>query len=292
MSADKRKTARKNRRVKPTATQLAQKRKKRIRLLTGAGVLIFTALFSVLSVLTYAWMTQTPMFSARFVMVAGNKHLTSTQVMDASDIQSGDNIFGVNLELAQARLIAHPWVDTASVIREFPNRIVIRVTEHQPAAIVELGRLYYINPRGELFARASEKKSGLALFKGVPRGSLPVSGLTPPVAIPKTERQEKIFRAVKELLPLLKQSEQSPSRIAVTAAQVDPDKGLDLITTGAAKRIKLGYGNYREKMDRVNQMFTFLEKKMRSETQEFKLNAVESVDVRDMDSVVIKPATS
>lgn len=300
MSATTRKKGAKNKRINPTPAQLKAKHRRRTRLAISLGVLLFTAGFSALSIVAYAWMTQTPMFSARFVLVSGNKKLSTREVLSAADIQSGDNIFGVSLDLAKARLTAHPWVDTASVMREFPNRLIIRVTEHKAAAIVRMGNPYLVNPRGELFARVEEPKpkatdkvetngdpkpDGLPLIEGVPQGSLPVAG------VPQHHPKGRTAESVKEILPLLGELAANQARFKVQSLEIHPELGLDLITTGATRKIRLGYGNYREKLKRVRRMFAFLETRVKKETQE-KLNAVESVDVRDIHSVVIKPATS
>jgi cell division protein FtsQ len=49
----------------------------------------------------------------------------------------------------QSRLSAHPWVRQVSIRRVWPNRLLIRVEEHQPLASWEDGRFF--NQQGELF---------------------------------------------------------------------------------------------------------------------------------------------
>lgn len=233
-----------------------------------------------LCVLTYAWLTQTPVFRAQFIMVSGNHAVSHGEVLETAGIQNGANIFGVNLDVARTRLTAHPWIDTASIIREFPNRILIRVTEHKPVAIAEIGLPYLINSRGEIFDKSTAAFAALPVFRGLSRGSLPLAGLPP-----SADRTGPVHAMVSEIIPLLGSLTQKEGRYVMTGAVADPDTGLRLLTEGATRTIDLGFGHFKQKIKRVNELFALLEIKVN-------LTAVASIDVSDIDSVVIKPAKS
>ena len=237
------------------------------------------AVCSMICVLTYAWLTQTPLFQARFVIVSGNRVISHGEILSAADIRSGDNIFGINLDVARARLAAHPWIDTASVIREFPNRIVIRVKEQTPVAVAEIGHSYLINNRGEIFDKSSEVYKHLPVFQGLSRGSLPLSGAA------VTDRTGPVHQAILDIIPLLGSLTRKEGRFIVTGALADSNTGLRLFTEGATRCIELGFGHYDKKIKRVNELFALLEKKIN-------LTAVASIDVSDINRVVIKPAKS
>ncbi|SCX75467.1 cell division protein FtsQ/DivIB [Desulfoluna spongiiphila] len=279
MSAGKRKPAKKNRFVESEAVRRERRRRRRRTFLFGTGLFCLAAVCSALCVLSYAWLTQTPLFKARFVIVSGNRTVSHGEVLDTADIRSGDNIFGINLDVARTRLSAHPWIDTASVIREFPNRIIIRVTEHTPVAVAEIGHPYLINSRGEIFEKGGKAFAGLPVFKNLKRGSLPLSGHAPSGGNGPVERE------IKEIIPLLGRLTQKGGRFVMTGAIADPDTGLRLLTEGATQTIDLGFGHYDKKIKRVNELFALLEKKVN-------LTAVAAIDVSDPNSVVIKPAKS
>ncbi len=279
MSAGKRKPAKKNRFVEPEAVRKERRHKRNVSLLFGAGVLSMAAVCSTICVLTYAWLTQTPLFQSRFVIVSGNRVVSHGEVLSAAGIRSGDNIFGINLDVARTRLSAHPWIDTASIIREFPNRIVIRVTEQAPVAVAEIGHSYLVNKRGEIFEKSNDTFNHLPVFKGLSRGSLPLSGMD------ATNRTGPEYEAIRELIPMLGALTRKGGRFVVTGAFADPNTGLRLLTEGATRSIELGFGHFEKKIKRVNELFALLEKKIN-------LTAVASIDVRDINSVVIKPAKS
>ena len=280
MSEKKRKPApKKNRFVESKAERLKRCYKRRAGLLFGAGLFSIAALCSIIGVLTYAWLTQTNFFQARIILVSGNQAIIQGEILSAAGIEKGANIFGINLDIARTRLTAHPWIDTVSIIREFPNRLVIEVTEHRPVAIAEIDHPYLINERGEIFDKSRGAFPTLPVIKGLSRDSLPLAGM-PPLHGPGV-----LHRAVRELIPLLGPLTQKESRFVVTSIEADPHTGLRLITDGATRCIILGFGHFEKKIKRVNELFALLEKKVN-------LTAVASIDVRDVSSVVIKPAKS
>ncbi|WP_300667942.1 FtsQ-type POTRA domain-containing protein [Desulfoluna sp.] len=280
MSAGKRKPAKKNRFVESEAVSLERRRRRRGSLLFGTSLLAMAGVCSALCVLTYAWLTQTPLFQTRFVIVSGNRAVSHSEILDTASIQNGDNIFGINLDVARTRLSAHPWIDTAAITREFPNRIIIRVTEHTPVALAEIGHSYLINTRGEIFDKSKDAFKTLPVILGLTRGSLPLSGLHTP-----GRANSPVHKAVLELIPLLSSLAKKKGRFSVTGAVTDPKTGVRLLTEGATRRIDLGFGDYDNKIKRVNELFALLEKKIN-------LIAVASIDVSDINSVVIKPAKS
>ena len=279
MSAGNRKPAKKNRFVESKAARQKRRSKQKRWFVFGTGILSMAALCSFLCVITYAWLTQTQLFQARFIIVSGNHVVTHSEVLTTADIQSGANIFGINLDVARARLVAHPWIDTVSIVREFPNRIVIRVKEHSPVAIAEIGHPYLINDRGEIFERSRKAYNALPVIKGLSRNSLPLAGVAP------QKRTGLVHQAVQELIPLLDELTRKGRRFVVTGAFADPNTGLRLITTGVTQSIVLGFGQYDKKIKRVNELFALLEKKIN-------ITVVASIDVTDINSVVIKPAKS
>ena len=50
------------------------------------------------------------------------------------------------------RLERHPWIRRATVRREFPRRVMVEVAERQPAAVVLIDQLYYVDRSGTVVA--------------------------------------------------------------------------------------------------------------------------------------------
>ncbi len=103
----------------------------------------------LLFILGYDIMTQGRMFAAREIAVLGNRQLSEARVLSLAGIDPGVNIFAVNLSLARKRLISDGWIAEARVGREIPDRLVIRVREHVPQAILDLGKKYVMSREGD-----------------------------------------------------------------------------------------------------------------------------------------------
>ena len=69
-------------------------------------------------------------FKVNTVEVQGNSIYSAAEIASASGIQKGDNLFTLNKEAAAGSIKASlPYVETVSVIRFLPDRIVIEVKE-------------------------------------------------------------------------------------------------------------------------------------------------------------------
>ena len=106
----------------------------------GIGLGLLIAGVSVLFVFVHDLAVQCDYFRADTVEVSGQNRLHRQDVMDAAGLKDGENILAVNLTLARSRLMAHPWVEDASIRRVAPDRLLVEVREHEPLAVVRIGR--------------------------------------------------------------------------------------------------------------------------------------------------------
>jgi cell division protein FtsQ len=82
--------------------------------------------------------------SARDVVVEGNQHVSSDEVMaalglPADDSRYGINIFRLSLDQMRDRVESIAWVKSATVTRALPHRLVVQVKERTPVAFVNVG---------------------------------------------------------------------------------------------------------------------------------------------------------
>jgi len=87
------------------------------------------------------------------VEFVGNSRVPDREVQAYTGITIGDSIMRSDLDEAALNLRRHPWIRTARVLRQLPNRIVIEVEEHQPEVVVALAEPYLASVDGELFKR-------------------------------------------------------------------------------------------------------------------------------------------
>lgn len=102
----------------------------------------------------------------RWLDVAGElKRTSASQVRAAVADEAGRGFFAVDLEAVRERVEALPWVARAEVGREWPDALLIDITEHRPVARWNDDRLF--SDRGEVFSvSGSEGMQGLARLRG------------------------------------------------------------------------------------------------------------------------------
>jgi cell division protein FtsQ len=95
-------------------------------LLAGAGVLAAAMV----------WATRSPGFALREIELEGELTRTSAATLRANAApRLRGNFFGVDLQQGRAAFEAVPWVRRAVVRRVWPDRLVVHIEEHRPAAL-------------------------------------------------------------------------------------------------------------------------------------------------------------
>jgi len=94
--------------------------------------------------------THSASFRLKALEVGGLHLLRGTDILTASGLQVGDNVFAVDLREVEARLERLPWIKQAVVVRKPPDRLVVHVVERRRLAWVDLGRVYGIDGQGVL----------------------------------------------------------------------------------------------------------------------------------------------
>ncbi len=107
-------------------------------------VLFYTLLiFFIVMVITV--LSLTVFFNIRSITVSGAAHYTSEQIVSASGLETGENMFRIDkfkaIDAIKAKL---PYVKEVTVRRRLPGRLVINVVESTPFAYVAWGDKYYI----------------------------------------------------------------------------------------------------------------------------------------------------
>ena len=73
------------------------------------------------------------------------------RIIEAARVKKGMNVLDVNLAMVRKRLLAQPWIANAEIRREIPAGLYIKVQEHTPLAIIDLGRKFLLNENGRVF---------------------------------------------------------------------------------------------------------------------------------------------
>jgi cell division protein FtsQ len=85
------------------------------------------------------------------VLVSGNHHLASGEVLAILHGIRGENIVLTNLDAWRERLLASPWVRDATLRRSLPSTVEVVVAEREPIGIGRLkGQLFLVDERGSI----------------------------------------------------------------------------------------------------------------------------------------------
>ena len=245
--------------------------------LKGWGYLVagMAGLFamSVGLIFAYDLVTQMDYFAARGIDIVGNRRLAEQEILRQAGLRPGINIFSVNLFLARKRLQAHPWVASANVVRRMPDGLTIRITEHIPLALIDLGRTFILNTKGEIFEeKAPSPGLHLPVVRGLAYFDIQSDG----------HSEKDPFNAVLSVLRLGQNPETVLGNPRIRSIQVDRQLGLTLYPFGDTAAIHLGYSDYPEKYRRLEKVLAFCRQRERFRRLHF-------IDVNNVNRIVVHP---
>ena len=238
-------------------------------------------------------------FRAKNLTVTGTRRLSADQILAQADIRFGSNILAVNLSISRKRLLAHPWIAEATVMREIPDKIRISITEHKPLAVVDLGRKFLISDKRILFKEKDvSDPDNLPLVRGLRYSDIRIPGKQTRFRIEKqsppkeTGSGRAIYRqtemdpldAVMEILHLgLNKGSVLPNG-RIKQIWVDKDIGLTLYPADTVREIRLGYHEYSNKYAVLRKVFKYIENGKIKHFADF-----DSIDLNNLNRVVLVP---
>lgn len=206
-----------------------------------------------------------PYFGLADVVVLRRGHVTEAEIRRQAGLRPGMPIWDVDAPAIEARLQALPWIRTASVRRELPNRVVIRVREYRPLAIVRIAHaerpLYYVAADGHIFAPVDPTDGrDLPYVSGLDKADL--DG-------PEARGPE----AIREALAVLAAATTHASAIGdVSEVHVGDRRGVTIMPSRPAVPIHLGHGEFESKLARAAEVlprWAGRERELRSVSCEF-----------------------
>ena len=111
-------------------------------------------------------------FRIEKIQVIGNSHYTANEIINAIDIEEGDNLFFFDRFAAITRVFSKlPYVQEVTLERALPNRVTIHITESTAVAYVKIGLEYWtFDEKCKVLGRAAQ---------GEEEGLIPIVGLNP-----------------------------------------------------------------------------------------------------------------
>lgn len=163
-----------------------------------------------------------PEFRLQALEVKGLHLLHGQDILAASGLREGQNLFMVDLGQVAADVQALPWVRKVSLERRPPDRLRVRVEERRRLAWVRLDKLYGIDEDGVLLPAEKEEgetRADLDLplftgFEGIPAGKAPGDRVATP--------------ALQQALDWWRQARQEDAEFCLNISEVQPLSGANV----------------------------------------------------------------
>lgn len=162
-------------------------------------------------------------------------------------VRRGDHLLLVDPEAVEAALLRDPWVARAEVHRRLPPALDIEVSERRAVALVDLGGLYLVDARGEVFKRAAPGDGlDLPVVTGIDRDAW-------------TDRRAEVGPLLAGALALVTAwaDRRLDGTAPISEIHVDPDYGTT-VTTAEGAEVRLGQRDLEEKLSRLTRLLPAL----------------------------------
>jgi len=205
----------------------------------SVGVAVVLSISVAIAWGAHRYAVSTPRFGIKEIDVAGNRHHSADRLARLAGIEKGQNLFALDTDVAEQKLLESPWVRRAKVGRKLPGTLRIEVEERVAACVALLdGSLYLVTPEGEPFKVVEPKDpSNLPVLTGVTGRDL---------AVDRARAVERLASG----LEILQEYQAIPMSRAFPAEEVHlRADGTVVMTVGQrGMTLRLGRGPYRQKL--------------------------------------------
>jgi len=209
-----------------------------VRLMQWTSVALFGLAFLLCMASAIGWMLRHPVFSIQGITVKGNVTHSNVVTLRANVLpQLSGNFFTLNLLQARQAFEQIPWIRSALVRREFPNRLSVTLDEFQPVALWGFeGDGKFLSVEGAIFeVNADDVDSDtLPLLKG-------------PESQAKT-----VLDMYKFLKPMMAKMDLSLDKLELS------QRGSWTAQLASGATLELGHGTQQEISDRLQLFFKTL----------------------------------
>ena len=187
----------------------------------------------------YSWLTRSTLFTVRTVDMNRCANVSLEEVWAIVRGDGSGILWSVPSKEIARRLSGHPWVRSVSVRKSFPDRLVVRIQERTPVAMVNLDVLYYLDAEGRPFKRLTAyDPKNFAIVTGFSRGEL-------------LRKDPVTVQNLRKTLDLLRGVEAGSLRQNVSEIHFDAQDGYTVVTRDTGLQLKVGTINVKESLRRI-----------------------------------------
>jgi len=206
-----------------------------------AAALLAVVLVTAAGAAVYSWLGHSRLFTVRDIDLNRCAYVTREEVSGMLSGVPQGNIWALSSQDIGRRLQSHPWVRSVAVRKAFPDRLVVRIEERKPVAMINLDTLYYVDDQGKIFKRlTSYDPKGFPILTGFSQGDLKASDAV-------------TARNLQRTLELLRATESGVLRQNVSEVHFDAQEGYTLVTRDSGIQLKIGTMDIREAMQRIEE---------------------------------------
>jgi cell division septal protein FtsQ len=217
----------------------------------------------------YRAVSMVTLFSLKSIEVTSAKHLTRDEILGLAGIEPGKDLLRRNLKRMGEHLLQNPWVETVQINRYFPDTVSIAVTEREPVAIVNMGFIYYLDKKGNVFK---------VLNQGDKLDFPVVTGFSEEELGSDPKGTKEALEATCNLLKILREK---GAFILADVSEIHYDKGygFTLFTASGALPVKVGSGDFPAKVERFARVYKDLM---------VQLPSIHYIDLDYNDKIIVK----
>ena len=189
----------------------------------------------------YSWLGRSAIFSLRLVDMNPCAHVSGDEITGILKGVGQRNIWSLSKEEIARRVQSHPYVREVAVRKAFPDKLVVRIEEREPVAMINLDALYYVDEQGGIFKRLTAYDAkNFPILTGFSRDDLMAKD---PVTI----------RNLKRTIDLLRHTETGSLSRNISEVHYDAQDGYTLVTRDHGLQFKIGTMAFSEAMQRVEE---------------------------------------
>jgi len=201
-----------------------------------------------------------PRFAISEIITTGAKRRSPDDLAAIAGIAKGQNVFSTDLDRARARLIADPWVNEATLARQLPGTIFLRVVEREAGGIVATNDGSAKAAGGETYVVTREGAIIKRLETGDPTDLPIVTGV---VLQQLMDDRDGATRTIRRALDLAGDYEHSPlaTRSPLEEVHVEPNGEMTLVVGKNAVALHMGAPPYRRKLEQAVRVVAELDRR-------------------------------
>ena len=183
-----------------------------------------------------------PYFAVSEIVMTPTHHVRAGALLELAHLRPGVSLWRIEPSVLAEQLESDPWIRRATVRREFPRRLVVDLVEREPAAVLFLDQLYYVDRTGVAFVRVGERDPlDLPFVTGIEAA---VVGDDRPFA----------RHAVRQALHLLKSLQAAGLPFRVSEVHIERERGITVYPIEPRVAVAFGWSGFSSKLTHLTRV--------------------------------------